>query len=150
MGKVQRRIEDYLDIIERTRPTSLKYGAMDVEKRAAQFAPFSAVVGHDRAVGEVARHTIEKKILDETEKEVIDRTLREIEHCLTKGEKVNVYLQYFEKDDRKEGGQYLEKRGWVKKINAQSQEIYIDTCVFLIDDVYRLEIEDCYDTLNYD
>lgn len=40
----QRKPEDYADIIDRERPTASH--SMSIEARAAQFAPYAALVGH--------------------------------------------------------------------------------------------------------
>ena len=51
---------DYSDIIDRERPVSKKHPPMDRMMRAAQFAPFAALTGHDEAVRETARLTEEE------------------------------------------------------------------------------------------
>ena len=58
---------DYSDIIDRERPVSKKHPPMDRMMRAAQFAPFAALTGHDEAVRETARLTEEEIELDEYE-----------------------------------------------------------------------------------
>ena len=55
---------DYSDIIDRERPVSKKHPPMDRMMRAAQFAPFAALTGHDEAVRETARLTEEEIELD--------------------------------------------------------------------------------------
>lgn len=42
---MQRRIEDYADIIHRPRPISRTHPPMSLRDRAGQFAPFSALTG---------------------------------------------------------------------------------------------------------
>ena len=48
---------------------------MSIHDRAAQFSPFAALTGYGDAVEETARLTSQKKILDETEREALDRQL---------------------------------------------------------------------------
>ncbi len=43
-------MNDYSDIIHLEHPTSAKHPRMSMEKRAAQFAPFAALVGLDEAI----------------------------------------------------------------------------------------------------
>ena len=56
MGKI-RDIHDYDDIIDLPRPVSVKHQPMDIANRAAQFAPFMALAGHE----EVIREAVKKK-----------------------------------------------------------------------------------------
>ena len=42
---MQRRIEDYADIIHLSRPVSKTHPPMSLRDRAGQFAPFSALTG---------------------------------------------------------------------------------------------------------
>ena len=50
----------YDDIIHLEHPTSAKHPRMDVMNRAAQFAPFAALTGHDKAIEETAKESIKK------------------------------------------------------------------------------------------
>ncbi len=101
MRKVERSIDDYQDILDISRPKSLNRPLMERSKRAAQFAPFSAVVGYDTAVGELARYTQEKKILDETQKSIIDETLRKIEQKLQQIGAAKVKIVFLKQIDTK-------------------------------------------------
>ena len=48
----------YNDIMHLPRPTFTQHPPMPMEKRAAQFSPFAAVVGHEEAILETAQeHT---------------------------------------------------------------------------------------------
>ncbi len=42
----------YDDIIDKSRPVSLKHPPMPMENRAAQFSPFAALTGYDDALEE--------------------------------------------------------------------------------------------------
>ena len=48
---MQRRIEDYTDIIDLPRPISRSHPPMSLRDRAGQFAPFSALTGLHAAAG---------------------------------------------------------------------------------------------------
>ncbi len=58
----------YGDIIERGRPKALLKPRMSVEKRAAIFAPFAALKGHDSAIEETGRRA-EERIRKQDERE---------------------------------------------------------------------------------
>ena len=57
--------EKYQSIINLEHPTSSKHPRMSRLQRAAQFAPFAALTGHDAAIQETARLTDQKIELDE-------------------------------------------------------------------------------------
>ena len=59
-------LERYGDIIDKKRPVSTKHAPLSMEQRAAQFAPFAALTGHDAAVREAARRN-EGEILNMVE-----------------------------------------------------------------------------------
>ena len=48
---MQRRIEDYADIIDLPRPISRSHPPMSLRDRVGQFAPFSALTGLHAAAG---------------------------------------------------------------------------------------------------
>ncbi len=55
----------YDDIIDLPHPTSSRHPRMPLEDRAAQFAPFAALTGHEAAIKETARLTDDKEILSD-------------------------------------------------------------------------------------
>ena len=59
-------LERYGDIIEKERHISMRHAPLSMEQRAAQFAPFAALTGHDAAVREAARRN-EAEILNKVE-----------------------------------------------------------------------------------
>jgi alpha-acetolactate decarboxylase len=139
MVKVKRSIEDYKDIINLPRHVSKKRGQMPISNRAAQFAPFAAVVGHDAAIEETSRYTAQKKELDEMEKGIIDENLRQIYSWLP--QKREIKIVYFEKDKSKAGGCYVERIGCVKKIDSYNGEvIFFDGQKIDIEDIYSIDI----------
>ena len=50
----------YNDIIDLPRYVSKKYPPMKLENRAAQFAPFAAMVGHDEAIERTKKAYLDK------------------------------------------------------------------------------------------
>lgn len=53
----------YSDIIDLPHHVSKKHPQMSMYQRAAQFAPFAALVGHDKAIKETAKQN-EKSFID--------------------------------------------------------------------------------------
>ena len=53
-------MQGYEDIINLPHHVSKKHPQMTMYQRAAQFAPFAALVGHDRAIEETAREHTDK------------------------------------------------------------------------------------------
>jgi hypothetical protein len=89
---------------------------MSMHDRAAQFAPFAALVGYDDAVAETARLTESRPELDEQEQRAINERLAYIaEHI---DEHPEVRIRYFVPDKRKSGGAIVEVFKIVKKISA--------------------------------
>ena len=68
--------DSYEDILFLEHPTSLRHPRMSVQNRAAQFAPFAALTGYEEALGETARQTSQRIVLDEDSKENLDRKLQ--------------------------------------------------------------------------
>ena len=84
--------------------------------RAAQFAPFAALVGYDEAVAETARLTESRPELDEQEQRAINECLAYIADHIH--EQPEVRIKYFVPDEHKSGGVIVEVSGTVKKISA--------------------------------
>lgn len=139
MKKVNRTIKDYEDILHLPHHVSDRRAQMAISNRAAQFSPFSAVVGHETAIKETARYTDRRKELDEMEKAIIDEKLREIDARLT--EEPEVEIVYFEPDKIKSGGRYLTKVGSVKKLDVYLREvIFTDDTKIAIEEIYSIVI----------
>ena len=51
-------MDDYADIIDMPRPLSKKRRPMKKEMRAAQFAPFAALSGHEEALEETEKECL--------------------------------------------------------------------------------------------
>lgn len=105
----------YKDMLDLPHHVSKTHPPMPVQDRAAQFAPFAALTGHQEAVKETARLTGERIELDEYCKAMIDRKLQKIREQLSKEPIVSV--EYFVPDMKKTGGSYETVAGCVKKID---------------------------------
>ena len=112
---------NYQDIINLAYPQLSNHKRMPIESRAAQFAPFSALTGYKEALTESSRKTIKKQELNEDIKEIINNKLELIKKNLDNYLKVNI--KYFIKDNKKNGGQYKEESGIIKKINTDRNVI---------------------------
>jgi len=135
--KMHKELNEYDDIINLPHHVSKKRPQMPLGDRAAQFSPFSAVVGHETAVREAARITDRKKELDEMERAIIDNQLREIEAQLPN--EFDVEVTYFQLDELKAGGEYNVKVGRVKKVDKYTREvIMIDGTSIKIDDIFSI------------
>lgn len=134
-------MKSYDDILKLSRPISKKYPKMSRENRAAQFAPFAALTGHDAAIAETGRYTEEKVHISENVIEHIDYMLQEIQNRIEESPKV--LITYFKKDEKKSGGHYLTVEGFVKKIDAFKREIVLqDGIAVFIDAILQIELVD--------
>ena len=104
----------YGDIINLPHHVSPTRQRLSMHDRAAQFAPFAALVGYDDAVAETARLTEIRPTLDEQEHKELDMRLRYLADHLK--EQPVVHIRYFMPDERKSGGAIMEFNGIVRKI----------------------------------
>ncbi|MBO5120505.1 MAG: hypothetical protein J6C28_02310 [Bacilli bacterium] len=131
-------MSNYDDIINLKRPIS-KRESMSLENRAAQFAPFSALSGYSEACREVERITDNKKMLSDESKDIINEKLNYIKDKINNDILVNI--KYFVNDSKKYGGTYIEKSGYIKKINVNEGKVYFkDGCIVCFDDILMINI----------
>ena len=136
---MKRHISYYSDIINMERPKSRNHQPMSMRNRAAQFAPFAALQGHDAAVAETARYVDNKIILGESKLEEINSVLQDIKKNIHKV--VDVSITYFEKDNFKPGGHYLNISSSVKKIDEIRKEVYLNNGFIInMNNIYEIEI----------
>jgi len=91
-----------------------------MEDRAAQFAPFSALTGHDAAIAETARIT--NRCIELTEDEQMELS-RKIIHATESGAAVSI--TYFIPDKHKDGGRYTRVRGHIRKVDEYNCRIVL-------------------------
>ena len=131
-------MDDYKDIINMPYKKSEKH-RMSLYARAAQFAPFAAVTGHEEAIEETARRTEDYRILDESMIDKINDTLKAIDSII--GEKPEVYIRYFNPDEKKEGGEYLVKKGRLIKNDTYLKKLkYEDLTEISYENIAEIEI----------
>lgn len=117
----------------------LKYhNKMTIENRAAQFSPFAALTGYSESIKETSRLTKSKKELSEDMKNKIDMKLRIIEEHLK--ERPLITILYFKKDNKKDGGNYYEYTGSVKKIDIVNKVIIFNDIKININDIYDIKL----------
>ena len=107
------RYDDIINLPHHVSPTRQR---MPMHDRAAQFAPFAALVGYDDAVAEAARLTEARPELDEQEQQAINERLAYIADHIP--EQPEVRIKYFVPDEHKSGGAIIEVSKIVKKISA--------------------------------
>lgn len=136
-------IEDdfpYKDILYLEHHTSLNHPRMSNMNRAAQFSPFAALTGYEDKVKETARYTENEIYLDEEKKEIIRNKLNIIEEKINN--KVTVNITYFVKDKRKNGGEFKNIIGIIKKIDNYNNEIiFTDKNKIKLDNIIDIEID---------
>ena len=119
---------------------------MDRLNRAAQFAPFAALTGHDAAILETARLTDKKIELDEGEKSVLNEKLKIL---LSSDNLPEVTVTYFEPACKKSGGAYKQKNGKIKKFNQYDKSvIFTDDFEIMIEEIYNIE-SDIFDMYGF-
>ncbi len=133
------RLEDtmnkYDDIINLPHHVSATRRPMPLENRAAQFAPFAALSGHDEAIVETARLTSEKPVLSMEDNRELSQRLT---YAMEKNAEVSI--TFFQTDSRKQGGRYLERQGKIKKLDLIKRIITLTNNVSIpLDSVITIE-----------
>ena len=129
----------YDDIIQLQHHQSTKRAHMSLHDRAAQFAPFAALTGHEAAIEETARLTENEIMLDETAIADVNDKLYEISQHLA--EQWRVSITYFKPDRKKQGGAYLTDVGVIRKINETEQFILMDSGVQIkMEQIIKIEV----------
>ena len=131
-------MNNYDDIINLPHPTSKKHPRMSAVSRAAQFGAFRALTGHEEEIEETARLTEPMLDLSENKVSVLNNRLNLI--LLRKGEKPLITICYFKPDLRKNGGEYIEISGIVKKIDTYQRAVIMEEGSLIpIDSISEIE-----------
>ena len=129
----------YDDIINLPHHVSAKKPQMSRSARAAQFAPFAALVGLDDEMEETARLTDAKPELEEAEKEKINRVLLEIRNNPQK--ETAVELTFFRPDGRKDGGAIITRPCTVRRIDEIERKLILsDRSEIEFDNILSMKI----------
>lgn len=130
--------EKYKEIIHLPHKQSTARPHMPIADRAAQFAPFAALVGYDDAVKETARLTDSRRELSDGALDQLNTKLNYIQEHLN--EQPEVSITYFQPDSKKSGGAYLTCSGVVKRVDDYEHIVLMqDGKEFFIDDITEIE-----------
>ena len=135
--KLTHRYDDIIDLQHWQSPTRPRMSRLN---RAAQFAPFAALTGHDAAIQETGRLTDTFKELDESRKAELDEKLRYLAEHLH--EEPQVLITYFQPDGKKEGGAYLSVAGLVRRIDEYEKSVVMeDRTISAVDRIFGVEVK---------
>ena len=129
------KISRYSDIIDLPHHQSVRRPHMSVYNRAAQFAPFAALVGYDEMVQDTADYRLleQRIVLSEDERAILDRKLQSVLDQIRHYPEVRVV--YFDEATHGQGGGYVSYSGKVKKVEEFPMTI-------LFKDGKKIRIED--------
>lgn len=130
----------YDDIINLPHHVSKRHPQMSMWNRAAQFAPFAAVAGHESAIQEEGRMTDDWIELGDFGNEELNRKMALLVSKLP--EHPTVTIEYFVPDGQKSGGSYQEVSGIVKRIDEVERLIELtDGMKIAIDAIIGIKIQ---------
>lgn len=89
--------------------------------RAAQFAPFAALTGHDEAIKETARLTDDYFEMGEDRQIELTAKIQLLKDKLDEHPEITV--TYFIPDEKKSGGSYADKTGTVRIIDEYKRKL---------------------------
>lgn len=134
-----RTLADYADLLELPPHEPTTRPRMSMLDRAAQFAPYAALVGYGDMVVEAARLTDDASILDDGQIVLLDDRLQQLRDALERGEHPAVELTCFVPDSRKEGGSYQTVTGRLRRIDpVAGRLIFTDRREIAIDSIREL------------
>ncbi len=113
----------YEDIIHLSCPEPRGRARMPMNARAAQFAPFAALSGHDEAIRETARLTEPFREITDEERALLNERHRVLVGRL--GERPMVTLTWFEPDLHKEGGRWLRRDVRVARVDEEARRLVL-------------------------
>lgn len=117
-------MENYDDIINLPHHVSKNHPRMSMYQRAAQFAPFAALVGHDALIAETARLTDAEIDMGEEAIHLLNQKMNYLKEKLK--EHPSVTITYFLPDLKKSGGEYLTTTGIIKTIDDFEHTIVME------------------------
>ena len=133
-------MNDYSDIIDLEHYEPKYHVRASMDKRAAQFAPFSALTGYEDAVIETGRITDRKIELSEEVKFNLDEKINYLEE--NKDNQIMITITYFVKDEKKSGGKYIQISEVVKRIDNVNRFIKLNNNeIIKFDDIYNIVLE---------
>lgn len=133
-------MRNYEDIRNHKRYQLKHHTPMSLESRAAQFAPFAALVGYDEEIGEAARSTDGREELSEDAIDALNQAFQKLlEH---EEERPLVMVTYFQPDAKKDGGRYMTYTGNFRFYDAEKRVVkFVDGMVIGVGQVCRIEMK---------
>lgn len=133
-------MRNYEDIRNHERYQLKHHTPMSMESRAAQFAPFAALVGYDEEIGEAARLTDGREELSEDAIDALNQAFQKLlEH---EEERPLVMVTYFQPDAKKDGGRYMTYTGNFRFYDAEKRVMkFVDGMVIGVGQVCRIEMK---------
>ena len=133
-------MKNYEDIRNHKRYQLKHHTPMSLESRAAQFAPFAALVGYDEEIGEAARSTDGREELSEDAIDALNQAFQKLlEH---EEERPLVTVTYFQPDAKKDGGRYMTYTGNFRFYDAEKRVVkFVDGMVIGVGQVCRIEMK---------
>jgi len=113
----------YEDIIHLPHHKAANRKHMSMYDRAAQFSPFAALSGFDGVIAETSRLTDRQIELSESEKVLLDQKLTLIDDVIQDKFNPEITVVYFVPDYLKEGGEYQEYTGKVRKVDPVERTV---------------------------
>ena len=133
-------MRNYEDIQNHKRYQLKHHTPMSLESRAAQSAPFAALVGYDEEIGEAARSTDGREELSEDAIDALNQAFQKLlEH---EEERPLVTVTYFQPDAKKDGGRYMTYTGNFRFYDAEKRVMkFVDGMVIGVGQVCRIEMK---------
>lgn len=131
-------MRNYEDIRNHERYQLKHHTPMSLESRAAQFAPFAALVGYDEEIGEAARSTDGREELSEDAIDALNQAFQKLlEH---EEERLLVTVTYFQPNAKKDGGKYMTYTGNFRFYDAEKRVMkFVDGMVIGVGQVCRID-----------
>ena len=128
----------YDDILDCPHHVSSVHPPMPLIDRAAQFAPFAALVGYDEEIGEAARSTDGREELSEDAIDALNQAFQKLlEH---EEERPLVTVTYFQPDAKKDGGRYMTYTGNFRFYDAEKRVMkFVDGMVISLEQMCRID-----------
>ena len=119
---MRNKISRYSDIIDLPHHQSARRPHMSVYNRAAQFAPFAALVGYDEMVQDTAGMRLNdgQILIAEDRMQKLDEKLKELQKHIK--EQPEVMIVFYDENAGIKGGRYLQITGKLKKIEEYPPE----------------------------
>lgn len=119
-----REMNIYEEIIDMPHHRSATRIPMPVSERAAQFSAFAALTGHGEAVSEAGRVTRDRIELDDSSRELLDEKLGVLIQYIA--DRPVISIKYFVPDAYKDGGDYKEITGAVRRVDIYEKVIIME------------------------